>query len=84
MLRRELCVLGSLNLTSTFFFDGSERRVRYFVRHWEMPCHEAPTEQEGYIFHMVTDDLYNDPDLSDTERVAIRGAMFDGKLHCKT
>ena len=59
-------------------------RVRYFVRHWEMPCHEAPTEEEGYVFHMVTDDLYNDADLNDTERVAIRAAMFNGKLHCKT
>jgi hypothetical protein len=59
-------------------------RVRYFVRHWEMPCHEDPTVQEGYIFHMVTDDLYNDPDLNDPERMAIRDAMFDGKIHCKT
>ena len=59
-------------------------RVRYFVRHWEMPCHEAPTEQEGYVFHMVTDDLYNDPDLNDTERIAIRNAMFDGRIRCKT
>ena len=58
-------------------------RVRYLVRYWEMPCHEDPTLQEAYIYHMVTDDLYNDPDLSDTERVAIRGAMFDGKIHCK-
>ena len=58
--------------------------VRYFVRHWEMPCHEAPTEQEEYVFHMVTEDLYTDSDLNDTERVAIRNAMFDGKVHCKT
>ena len=59
-------------------------RVRYFVRHWEMPCGEAPTEQEGYVFHMVTNDLYNDPDLNDTERVAIRNAMFEGRIRCKT
>ncbi len=48
-----------------------------------MPCHEDPTEQEGYVYNMVTDDLYNDPDLNDTERIAIRNAMFDGRIRCK-
>jgi len=57
-------------------------RVRYFVRYWEMPCGEFPTEQEGYVFHMVTNDLYADTDLDDTQRLAIRNAMFDGKVHC--
>ncbi len=57
-------------------------RVRYFVRHWVMPCHEDPTEEEGYVFHMVTNDLYGDPDLNDAQRLAIRNAMFDGKIRC--
>ncbi|MEO6835377.1 MAG: hypothetical protein ABI231_05650, partial [Candidatus Tumulicola sp.] len=35
-------------------------RVRYFVRYWAMPCNEDPTEQEGYVFHMATNDLYRD------------------------
>jgi hypothetical protein len=57
-------------------------RVRYFVRHWAMPCDEDPTEHEGYVYHMVTNDLYDDPDLNDTQRVDIRNAMFDGRAHC--
>jgi hypothetical protein len=58
-------------------------RVRYFVRYEAMPCGEAPTEQVAYVFHMVMDDLDNDGDLSDTERLAIRTAMFDGTARCK-
>jgi hypothetical protein len=58
-------------------------RVRYFVRFWEMPCKEAPTVQEAYVFHMVTNDLYNDQDLDDAERVAIRNVMFEGKVRCQ-
>lgn len=58
-------------------------RVRYFVRYWAMPCNEEPTEQEAYVFHMVTTDLYDDAALSETERAAIRNVMFDGKTHCK-
>jgi hypothetical protein len=58
-------------------------RVRYFVRYWVMPCSEAPTEQEAYVFHMVTDDLDTDQDLSGAERVAIRNTMYNGKAHCK-
>src|SRR5215472_18801525 len=38
-------------------------RVRYFVRYWQMPCNEAPTIEEGYVYHMVTKDLYKDHDL---------------------
>lgn len=48
-----------------------------------MPCGEAPTVQEGYVFHMVTDDLYNDRDLDNAARLAIRNTMFDGKVRCK-
>jgi len=58
-------------------------RVRYFVRYWQMPCNEAPTIEEGYVYHMVTKDLYKDPDLDDRQRMAIRTAMFDGKADCK-
>ena len=47
-----------------------------------MPCGEAPTVQEGYVFHMVTNNLYADRDLNDAKRLAIRAAMFDGKVHC--
>ncbi len=57
-------------------------RVRYFVRYWEMPCREAPTLEEGYVFHMVTNDLYDDSDLSDGQRITIRNALFDGPTHC--
>ncbi len=58
-------------------------RVRYYVRYWEMPCHEEPTVQEAYVFHMVTNDLYNDADLDDGERSAIRTAIYDGREHCR-
>ena len=57
-------------------------RVRYFVRYWRMPCNEAPTTEEGYVYHMVTKDLYRDPDLNNRQRMAIRTAMFDGKANC--
>jgi hypothetical protein len=59
-------------------------RVRYFVRYQEMPCDEDPTEEEAYVFHMVTNDLANDGDLNAGERLAIRAAMFDNTIHCKT
>jgi hypothetical protein len=59
-------------------------RVRYFVRYWEMPCGEAPTEHEGYVFHLVTSDLYDDPDLNGAQRRDIRDAMFDGKTSCRS
>lgn len=58
-------------------------RVRYFVRYWRMPCNEAPTIEEGYIYHMVTNDLYNDPDLNNKKRMAIRTVMFEGKVECR-
>lgn len=58
-------------------------RVRYFVRYSEMPCNEGPTVEEAYVFHMVTTDLSDDADLNDSERSAIRSAMFDGKTRCK-
>lgn len=58
-------------------------RVRYFVRYWRMPCNEAPTIEEGYVYHMVTRDLYKDSDLNDRQRTAIRVAMFDGKVNCR-
>jgi len=58
-------------------------RVRYFVRHWQMPCGEEPTVQEAYVFQMATDDLYGDAVLDDAARLAIRNAMFDGKVRCK-
>ncbi len=58
-------------------------RVRYFVRYWQMPCGEFPTEQEAYIFHMVTNDLYDDPDLTDNDRLEIRNLMFEGPVRCE-
>ena len=57
-------------------------RVRYFVRYERMPCGEAPTVQEAYVFHMVMDDLNSDGGLNDAQRSAIRTAMFDGPVHC--
>ncbi len=71
---------GSLD---SFANGGIGWRVRYFVRFWQMPCNEAPTVQEAYVFHMVTADLYADPDLDDAQRLAIRVAMFQGAVHCK-
>jgi hypothetical protein len=67
----------------TFAKKNTDWRVRYFVRYWQMPCDEAPTLQEAYIFNMVTNDLYNDTDLNDAERIDIRNAMFDGEVRCK-
>jgi hypothetical protein len=58
-------------------------RVRYFVRYLEMPCNEAPTVEEGYVFHAVIDDLNDDEDLNTPQRVAIRNAMFNGTVSCK-
>ena len=58
-------------------------RVRYFVRYWQMPCGEMPTVEEAYVFHMVTNDLYGDESLNDSQRLAIRTAMFDGTVHCR-
>jgi|SRR5580700_453053 hypothetical protein len=66
----------------TFKDRAVDWRVRYFVRYWEMPCGEFPTEQEAYVFHMVTNDLYNDQDLTDADRVEIRNMMFDGPVRC--
>jgi len=58
-------------------------RVRYFVRYWEMPCNEAPTREESYVFQMTTADLYADLDLIDSQRSAIRNAMFSGRVRCR-
>lgn len=58
-------------------------RVRYFVRYQRMPCNEAPTEDESYVFHMVVNDLDGDPDLNGMQRTAIRNAMFEGTPRCK-
>lgn len=57
-------------------------RVRYFVRYMLMPCGDAPTVKEGYVFHMVINDLYGDGDLNDAQRLEVRNAMFDGKARC--
>jgi hypothetical protein len=59
-------------------------RVRYFVRHSEMPCHEAPTVEEAYVYNAVIADLNGDRDIDATQRFAIRNAMFDGKSPCRT
>jgi hypothetical protein len=59
-------------------------RMRYFVRNSEMPCNEAPTVEESYFYNAVVNDLNADPDLDAEQRIAIRDAMFDGKIHCKT
>jgi len=59
-------------------------RVRYFVRYSEMPCHEAPTVEESYVYHAVADDLNGDQDLDASQRTAIRRAMFEGESRCKT
>lgn len=58
-------------------------RVRYFVRYWKMPCGEAPTRDESYVFAMTTRDLYGDADVNDAERRAIRDAMFEGSVRCR-
>jgi hypothetical protein len=59
-------------------------RVRYFVRHSEMPCDEAPTVEEAYVFNLVVNDLNTDQNLNAEQRIAIRDAMFAGKSLCKT
>ena len=59
-------------------------RVRYFVRYWRMPCGETPTVPEAYVFHMVTNDLYVDESLDDSQRLAIRAAMFSGNVRCRS
>jgi hypothetical protein len=59
-------------------------RVRYFVRNSEMPCDEAPTVQEAYVYHAVVNDLNADQDLDAEQRTAIRTAMFEGKVPCNT
>ena len=66
----------------TFKNRAIDWRVRYFVRYWEMPCGEFPTVEEAYVFHVVTNDLYNDADLTDTDRLQIRSLMFEGRVHC--
>jgi hypothetical protein len=58
-------------------------RVRYFVRYSEMPCREAPTVEEAYVYNLVVDDLNTDRDLNSSERIAIRDAMFEGESRCK-
>lgn len=58
-------------------------RVRYFVRYLAMPCGEAPTIEEAYVFHVVIDDLNNDADLTGAERAALRDAMFEGRIRCR-
>ena len=73
------------NGTLDSFADRTiEWRVRFFVRYLEMPCHEAPTVEESYVFNAVVNDLNADADLDAEQRIAIRNAMFDGQLHCKT
>lgn len=65
---------------------GDERiawRVRYFFRYWQMPCQEAPTRNESYVFDLAANDLYGDRDLNDSQRVAIRNAMFAGRERCR-
>ncbi len=57
-------------------------RVRYFVRYQRMPCNEAPTVEEAYVFHMVTGDLDDDADLTGAQRVDIRNAMYRGSPNC--
>jgi hypothetical protein len=80
----QLVACRRANVTLGSFSDPKVTwRVRYFVRYWEMPCYEAPTEQESYVFHTVTNDLYYDQNLDAAERVAIRNAMFDGEAHCE-
>ncbi|HVN68792.1 MAG TPA: hypothetical protein VMU38_03935 [Candidatus Binatia bacterium] len=58
-------------------------RVRFYVRYWEMPCGEFPTVEEAYVFHVVTNDLYADADLTDADRLQIRSMMFDQTVHCR-
>jgi hypothetical protein len=57
-------------------------RVRYYVRYLAMPCGEAPTVEEAYVFHAVIGDLSDDSNLDNTERTKIRSAMFAGKVPC--
>jgi hypothetical protein len=80
----ELAACRRADGTLQAFTDSDIRwRVRYFVRYWQMPCNEAPTIEEGYVYHMVTKDLYKDHDLNDRQRMDIRAAMFDGRVNCK-
>jgi hypothetical protein len=58
-------------------------RVRYFVRYWQMPCGEFPTEAEAYVFHLVTNDLYADSQLTGAQRIGIRNVMFRGSVRCR-
>jgi hypothetical protein len=32
---------------------------------------------------MVTNDLYDDPDLDNAQRLAIRNSMFSGRVRCR-
>lgn len=66
----------------SFASSSVARRVRYFVRYQRMPCGEFPTVQEAYVFHLVTNDLYNDSNLTNAQRLAIRKAMFSGVMRC--
>jgi len=80
----ELAACRRADGTLEAFTDSDIRwRVRYFVRYWQMPCNEAPTIEEGYVYHMVTKDLYKDGDLNDRQRMEIRTAMFGGRVNCK-
>ena len=66
----------------SFTHPNVARRVRYFVRYERMPCGEFPTVQEAYVFHMIEDDLQNDSNLTNAQRLAIRKAMFSGIMRC--
>lgn len=72
------CERADGTLRSMSIYPGVEWRVRYYLKYTVMPCSEWPTEEESYVVDMAYNDLYNDKDLNDTERVEIRNAMYDG------
>lgn len=76
------CERADGTLRSLRGIPGAEWRVRYFVKYAEMPCGEAPTVEEGYVFHSVWNDLYDDSDLTDTQRIAIRDEVYRGTPTC--
>lgn len=67
---------------SSFTDPNITWRVRYFVRYNDMPCGEAPTEQESYVYQMTVSDLNKDSDLNINEVQQIRDAMYSGTPNC--
>lgn len=76
------CKRAEGTLATMRYLPGVEWRVRYFFKYNEMPCGEAPTVQESYVYQMASDDLETDSFVTPQERVEIRTAMFNGRARC--